>query len=229
MLKEALNFFFPIVCVICKTECNSSICTSCYRTMIQITSETFCIVCAKKLRFKDLRCIECSSIFHYFHDSKSLFLYEKATREIVKQLKFYRNTYVAKIMAVLIVKKFRQYIENYDIIIPVPSSKQQIFKRSFNPASLLAMHISKKCNVKYVCNFLTKKHHTRSQHTIKNKETRLQNIRGSFAVRKSPFFGSKVLIIDDVITTGATIHECAKSLYNHVSSIGILSFARVLL
>ncbi len=99
------------------------------------------------------------------------------------------------------------------IIIPIPLSKKRLRERGFNQSELIAKHIAAKMSIMIKTDVLYKKIHTESQVSIKDRAKRLNNVKGSFAVKNREAVKNKnIILIDDVCTTGATISEARKVL-----------------
>jgi ComF family protein len=125
------------------------------------------------------------------------------------KIKKQADNHAARICARRIFSKYREVFENADFITPVPSHWTRLLKRGFNPANIIAAELSKISDVKY-SNFLKRNRKTDYQ---KNKTTieRLTNVKEAF-VCATNLEGKSVIVADDVLTTGATLNECAKTL-----------------
>lgn len=99
-----------------------------------------------------------------------------------------------------------------DLVVPVPLHPVKLRERGFNQSELLAERIARRLNKKIERNRIIRTKYTLPQ-TRLNKQERLKNVRGAFSVKDNKDFkGASVLLVDDVFTTGATLHECAKAL-----------------
>ncbi len=97
---------------------------------------------------------------------------------------------------------------DHDVIIPVPLHKKRLRKRGYNQSEHIARGLAEELNIPVVNDVLLKKHFTETQ-TFKSREERWQNTMNSFEIRKSEtLLGKKILLVDDVITTGATTEAC---------------------
>lgn len=123
---------------------------------------------------------------------------------------------------------FNELIEDTDIILPVPIHKYKLMKRGYNQTAIIAKELAKKYNKKCFLDLLVKVKNVQAQSTL-NREERMTNIIGSFGVNKRKIHylaNRKILIIDDVITTGSTLLECIKVLNGHgATAIETLSIA----
>jgi ComF family protein len=103
-------------------------------------------------------------------------------------------------------------LDSIDMIIPVPLHIERLREREFNQSLLLADRIGRHRGVPVACTLLIRTAPSPAQTTLSRKE-RLTNLRGAFTVtRPASVTGKRILLIDDVFTTGATVHECAKTL-----------------
>jgi len=117
-----------------------------------------------------------------------------------------------------------------DIVVPVPLHRWRLLKRRFNQSQLLAKGLARKLEVRSDPFLLERVRATPSQGTFDRKGRR-KNVRGAFrvpAARSGELVGKRVLLVDDVLTTGATASECAKALKEAgATHVAVLAFARV--
>ncbi len=121
-------------------------------------------------------------------------------------------------------------INDCDIICPVPLHHKRLIKRRFNQSALLVREIAALVDKPAIPDLLTRKRPTRSQGGLSAK-ARLRNVRGVFevtAARKAQLHGARVLLIDDVLTTGATVNACSKCLLEGGAiKVDVLTLSRV--
>jgi len=101
----------------------------------------------------------------------------------------------------------------YDFVIPVPLYKSRQRKREYNQSEIIARRVSKAINMEYIPDSIFRVRSTRQQAKIKNEEKRWKNVENAFSLAAGSdinFGGKKVLIVDDIVTTGATIYEVSK-------------------
>ena len=124
-------------------------------------------------------------------------------------------------------KKILENIENYDTIIPVPLSGKRYRKRGYNQSYLLAKEICKYANLNLEQNCLYKIKNNVEQSGL-NGLDRQENIKGAYELRNMQILNNKkILLLDDVYTTGATVNECAKILSKaNPSKIGVFTVAK---
>ena len=119
-------------------------------------------------------------------------------------------------------------LEKTDLIIAVPLHPRKLMKRKYNQAGLLAQYLARKTKKRYLANTLQRMINTKTQ-GHDNAEQRKQNVKGAFRVKNpKAVAGKRIVMIDDVYTTGATLNECAKVLYKAgAQNVDCLTIARV--
>lgn len=157
------------------------------------------------------------------------FIYEGIIRKLIIGYKFNEKSYIYRTLSNYILKneKLIENIKTYDIIIPVPISKQRKKERGYNQSLLIAGQISKKAFINLEKNVLYKTKNIVAQSTL-NKEDRLNNIKDAYEIKNvKNIQNKKILIFDDIYTTGSTVNECSKVLIqNGAKKIGILTIAK---
>ena len=196
-INYALNLIYPNVCGICGRLCKDDLCKKCEIKLNRIA------------KFKVNKYLDKSFRKHLY-----VFKYEGIIKEKLTDFKFNEKSYVYKsfVNFALKNKKFCRFLKSYDIIIPVPIHRNRKIIRGYNQSGLIARKIASSCNILYKNNILIKKINNKPQST-KNKEERIQNVIGAYSVRNTQeILNKKVLILDDIYTTGSTLNECAKIL-----------------
>lgn len=135
--------------------------------------------------------------------------------------------YITFVKILLKSKKMLENIENYDTIIPVPISGKRYKKRGYNQSYLLAKEICKYANLNLESNCLYKIKNNVEQSSL-NGFDRQENIKGAYGLRNMQILNNKkILLLDDVYTTGATVNECAMILSRaNPSKIGVFTVAK---
>lgn len=216
-LKECiLNFVFPPVCGLCKKISNSYLCEDCKRKLEKIEQNT-----------------EIKNCNEYIDRQFWIFEYKDEIRDRLIEYKFGDSSYLYRFFTEIILnnKEIVRYVEDFDYIIPVPLHRNRLRNRGYNQAELISKQISKNgVNVIFCNNLLKRAKNTRPQ-SLLNKDERALNIDGAFKINSSInllyFQNKKILLFDDIYTTGATVTECAKVLKSRLNvSIGFFSIAK---
>ena len=185
IFKNILAVLFPQKCLGCKKE-----------------NEILCSDCLLKINRPDTPHLNGIHIASNYQDA--------VLKKALWMLKYQGVKQLAKPLAELVRERIWKKLETGDwLIVPVPLSKNKLRHRGYNQAELIAKELSD--NVR--ADILFKKFHTKSQVEVKNKEERLANIVGSFEIKNPETIkGKKIILIDDVLTTGATMREAKKVL-----------------
>lgn len=162
-----------------------------------------CSECRKQLEFID----------HQIEDHIICPLkYTDKVRQIIFSYKYSKNPYLYKMLGPIVLEELekRKDIE-IDLIVPIPMSKRKKAKRGFNQSELLAKFLSEKLNIEMDSKNLIKHKKTKSQSGL-SKALRRENIKGAFSIKTNVFEGKSVLIVDDIMTTGATYNEAKRNI-----------------
>lgn len=167
----------------------------------------------------------------YFSEHMYIFKYEGLIRSKILSYKFRNKSYLYKTFVSFLLKdeKVFDFLKRYDIIIPVPISYQRYKERGYNQSLLLAKEISKNTKLELIAKVLNKNKNVVAQSTL-NKKERTTNIENAYKTNKKyldKIKNKKILILDDIYTTGSTVNECAKMLnISEVKDIGIITIAK---
>jgi ComF family protein len=145
----------------------------------------------------------------YFDVSRALLLYNDFSRRIIFQVKRKADVGVVRDCVRMLAMRYNPLINASDLIIPVPSHWTRNLMRGYNPPSLIANELSRLFGIP-VDNGLKRIRRTEYQDN-KTVEERMANVKSAFACNRN-VAGRRILLVDDVRTTGATLSECARSL-----------------
>lgn len=166
-----------------------------------------------------------------FERARASVIYGGVAREMVQGLKYRDRTDLAPWMAKWMMRTGGELVSEADLIVPVPLHWRRFFKRKFNQSAELGRALSRQSGVPLVPDALKRVKLTRQQVGLERKE-REDNVRGAFSVppeREIAIAGRRVLLIDDVYTTGATVGAATKALRKGgAAAVDVLTFARVL-
>ncbi len=221
-LKDALlNLVFPPECVLCRTPMTDAaepvICLECIEELRE-PPDPICNQCGRPTQGlgsdPPALCGLCLRSPPHFTKARFGYLYEGKLREAILRFKFQRAVRVGKtlsaLMHALLQAHFR--VSDFDVIVPIPLDLVTLRKRGFNQAHILANGISGATGVPVDFRSLTKVKSTVPQVGLP-REQRLKNLRAAFGVLDpSNIRGRRVLLVDDVSTTGATLNEASRTL-----------------
>ena len=226
-INKILNVIFPneIKCIFCGKELpeDTLYCDECKRSGI-LNIGNKCTKCDTIIKEGNIICDNCRDYKHAFDRCFAPLIYDGVVRKAIISFKSDNAKYLAKPFAKLMYQRLLEENISFDYIIPVPSHKKTIKKRGYNPAQLLADELSKLTD-KPVLDILIKNVITKKQKDLSFRD-RQSNLENSIIVSdKKPVKNKNILIVDDIITTGATINVCAKLLTN-ANNIYACSIAR---
>ena len=224
---DLLNLFYPNTCLTCN------------RLLLE-NENLICHHCLSKMPFtnfhsgKDNLLYERLSVVFPIQYATALLLFHKEglTQELIHQLKYQNRQDIGRWLAFWVINNNYTFLNNncIDYIIPVPLHPKKFKKRGYNQLTLFGETISRHYQISYRENILLRTVNTSSQ-TKKSTIERRKNVTGVFQVRQPELYtGKHFLIVDDVITTGATIEACAETILKHIpgAKISVLSMAMVL-
>ena len=196
----------------------------------KLEQKSLCNKCKIKLQKSAICKIEdYKNTSSYFDEHIYLFQYNGEIRDAILKYKFDEKSYIYRTFLEFIKnnENICAQIKKYDIIIPVPISKKRFSTRGYNQSSLIAKNLANILNLDYTEKVLIKTKDNNPQSEMK-QDTRKSNVEGVYKViSKEKINNKKVLIVDDIFTTGSTVDECAKALKNNnAESIGVFTLAK---
>lgn len=219
-LMKVVDWLFPANCALCQSRVDQGhICGSCWGK-ISFISHPFCQCCAYPLACGEAEldvqflCAACLQKKPFFSQSRSIFLYDPLSRGLILPFKHRGKLYLGRLLAQWMAAVDPNFFQGIDVVIPVPLHWTRLIKRGFNQAQVLAKHIAKYQKIENNPFVLKRQQRTPSQGGLGQKE-RAKNVRNVFQVNprhKKGVIGKTVLLVDDVMTSGATLNECSRVL-----------------
>lgn len=225
-LKALIDIIYPPKCHICDAfldpvegELNgesTSICEACFSDLVPIESP-YCPICSIPFVSREgdsHLCEDCMRKRPFFSALAAPYVFDGALMSAVHAFKYGTKSYLINPLGPLLTRFARDLFLKTDglLIMPVPLHPKRLRQRGFNQSALLARHVAKALNTDLDISSLMRIKYTVPQ-TGLNKKERQKNIRGAFQVQTSAKIKKKkILLIDDVATTGNTLNECARML-----------------
>jgi ComF family protein len=213
LFRFIINLVFPVYCLICKKQLfyqvNTYLCDTCRKDLVLISGKV-CNKCGRP--FINGICGICKEKQFYFSKARASGIYDGGVRECIHFFKYKKKTYILNtLFEVFLLPNSLDFLA-CDLIVPVPLHWIREYSRGFNQAELIGKKISKRFNIPLSKTGLKRTKATPSQTGLSLKE-RARNIKGAFSVRNSQKLnGKRILLVDDVMTTGATVNECSRVL-----------------
>ncbi|HBH82177.1 MAG TPA: hypothetical protein DDY39_20295 [Nitrospira sp.] len=238
LLRRATRLCFPIHCAVCGAPLADNLmphfCTSCWSTP-QPMPTARCARCDRPFASSVATayspqhlCYSCVDRPPSYTRAWTLYLYTSPLQDAIRLLKYQSKVSLVTPLADLMLTAL-PHLDHIDLIIPVPLHHERLCQREFNQALLLADRIGRHLNIAISYTNLVRTTAAPPQTTLSRK-SRLKNLRHAFAVRRPAQLRNKrILLIDDVFTTGTTVNECAKTLRRAGSAdVFVLTLARTM-
>ncbi len=224
LLKDIFQLFFPDVCLSCKlqlTKNETVICTTCRHDFTQTDYTTKSNNQIEKSFYGRIPIEEATALF-YFHKKGKI-------QELIHQLKYKGHQEIGVFFGNWLGNEISESnrFKTIDYIVPVPLHPKKLKKRGYNQLTKFGEALSSTLNISFVEHKLGKIESTTTQ-THKGKDARWKNVKELFYLTDTAFFENKhILLIDDVITTGATLEACSTKLLqckNVKISIAVMAY-----
>lgn len=233
--RAALDLLFPPLCMMCRKQVGEpgSLCADCWRNISFIEGPA-CLSCGLPFEFDvgaDTRCAACLAQPPAFDRAKSVMRYDEFSRGPILALKRADRHDVVPAFARWLERAGRDLIHDADMIVPVPLHPVRLWMRRFNQSALLAQALARRTRKRFEPLILSRTRQTPSQGEMASAKARRRNVRGAFRVDSAQLNlvkGRNVLLVDDVLTTGATVDACARALKRAgAAKVSVLTLARV--
>jgi len=219
-LTAVLDIAYPGMCLSCEAPLEGPwelpLCGTCM-VKADFAGDMMCPRCGAGVARdpEEMRmCPKCHDLKLNFKRAMSLAFYEGPMGEVVRALKFRGRRALAKPLGQMLATILRRqdFTQHLDVIVPVPIHWRRRFKRGFNQSELIARHIARVLDLPVDRDSLRRIRHTKPQTHLSRGE-RLSNLKGAFRIRRPDAIkGRNVLLVDDVMTTGGTMTECAREI-----------------
>lgn len=189
------------------------VCEHC-RCKLPYIKEPVCKSCGKEIRRREQEyCFDCMKVSHHYTEGRALFAYNEVMQRSVSAFKYKNRQEYARLYGRELAKVFCRQIKRWDaeMLIPVPVHKSRYRKRGYNQAELLAYSITEYIDLPVDSKLLVRTKKTTAQKSLSTKE-RVKNLQDAFQVTKSVVQYKKIILVDDIYTTGSTADACAGAL-----------------
>ncbi len=219
-----LDFFFPRHCVGCG-ETGEFLCADCVRKLPRLLPP-ICERCGKPEASGRL-CSTCWGANAVIDGIRSPFRFDGVVRQAIHELKYHKLKALSGCLAQLLAQYLRASDVPGEVMVPVPLHSRRLRERGYNQSALLASNLGKLVSLQVVENCLFRNKGGLPQARTTSVEDRRRNVTGAFVCKDEQLRGSRVLLIDDVCTSGATLEACALALKSAgASSVWGLTLAR---
>jgi len=193
-----------------------------------------CVHCGAPLSsdFLETSCQQCADLAFGFRTNRSLGIYTGKLKELIQLYKFQKRRLLKKMFVDVLVTHNHVYINEHEILVPMPLSRSRYAERGFNQCTLIAEGIARRTGIPFHGDILKRIGNSRPQSSLGSKSERLANMKDQFVLKsryRKLVRDKRVLLFDDVMTTGATASRCAEALYiENARSVDLLTIGRAL-
>ncbi|WP_288841961.1 ComF family protein [uncultured Deefgea sp.] len=208
LFDKFLNYISPTQCLLCAASSQDAVCLACFASLVRPQPAQSCPCCARQST-QGLLCGACSKTPPEFDATIAAFLYADPIASLIQAAKFAgRWSLLAPLGDALATALV--HTERPDLIIPLPLHPERLKERGFNQALEIARPIAKHLQLPLDIGHLCRNKNTEHQARL-SANARWRNMRNAF-VCHTPMHGLRVALIDDVMTSGASMHAAAKAL-----------------
>ncbi len=230
--RFALDMALPPRCLLCNEEQGDAgaLCAACWRK-VTFLAQPCCACCGLPFTFEmgpEALCASCSRKQPSFARARAAFRYDDDSKKLVLSFKHGDRLHLAPAFGGWMRRSGEALLADADMLVPVPLHWTRLFKRRYNQAAVLARAIHKAGGPPVAVDWLVRRKRTPSQGRL-NAANRMANVKRAFGMRKGhEAEGKRIVLIDDVLTTGATVEECARVLKRAgAARVDVLTLSRV--
>ena len=235
IIDKLLEVIFPsgIYCISCGSMIDSSrdyaLCDTCMKNFHWV-GEKICAKCGKILAedYRHEMCWDCMMYTHEFDRGFTCVQYGLLERGVLMDFKYRGKSYIGRKLGEIMYDRMCLEETTYDLVVPVPLHKDRRVSRGYNQAAIMASVFSKLAGYRFAPELLVRTHRTKAMKGLGSVE-RYENLKNAFAVSSKNHYtiaGKRILVIDDIYTTGSTLDACSKVLKEAgADCVDVLTFA----
>lgn len=211
-----LDLLYPRHCPLCNTVLKfqeQKVCLSCVRGQKRVEPPN-CFRCGKTLEDQEKEyCKDCSSIPKSYQRGFPVFEYRGAIKNALYDFKYNNQRSYGEFFGECILEQYNEAFEalHLDGIIPVPIHREKRRKRGYNQAEVLAGYLGEQLKIPVYSSYIVRVINTNPQKEL-NDKTRMKNLKNAFKIGQNKVQLKRVLLVDDIYTSGATIEACTQVL-----------------
>lgn len=232
--KAAMDMLFPPRCFSCDALTGNAhgLCAACWEG-IDFISAPYCLRCGTPFPHEmggpAVECMPCLTTPPPYARARAVFCYDERSRRIVTGYKYHDRTQATPMLSQWLQRAGQDIGDGIDGIVAVPLHRWRLIRRRYNQSALLAEGLARLMHKPVLRGALGRTRHTRQQAGL-TREERLTNVEGAFAVplrHAGKVQGKRLLLVDDVLTTGATLNACTEALLAAgAAEVRVLTLAR---
>lgn len=233
--RALLDAIYPPLCILCREPVSEpdSLCPACW-SELQFIDGAVCARCGLPFDVdpgEDTLCGSCIAHPPHFDRGRAILRYDDNSKKPILALKHSDRLDLVPAFGRWLERSGQPFFAACDMIVPVPLHRMRLWKRRYNQSAEIARAVARLTGIALAPLVLERLRHTPSQGTMPSAKARRRNVRGAFAVpkvRRDEVRSRSILLVDDVLTTGATADACARALKRAgAKSVFVLALARV--
>lgn len=232
--RRVLDAILPPRCLACGVivDASAAVCGACW-SGIGFIVDPLCQRCGRPFEFEVAgrgTCGRCLAEPPVFHRARSAVLYDDGSRSLLLRFKHGDGLHMTGLFGAWITRAGAELLADADLLMPVPLHRSRLFARRYNQAAVLTLDLASRTGVMADVDSLLRTRRTPSQGAL-SRSARDRNVRGAFRVAPgaAPVIqGRRIVLVDDVFTSGATVSACARALHRAgAEQVDVLTIARV--